>query len=348
MRGVPCRIERSREYSERAARHAGRARSGPTARLAAGTVGSPAGASSCGISSRTTGGPSPSARSSRARRGRSGRRRPPRRIGMLDGYLTVDLGSWHFHLCIGEHRGTAANPTPPALARHRRTRRAELYRRVNADGAPDSWGLRLLNGHDEQQLTVLLPNPFLGDHHEYLPAPDWSRLALWDHLRDIISACRRTRSTGRARASFTLDHAGLDHLQGMIAALVSALHLLALALGLPSVYFRGRALRGRLDADGFKRLFIADSVWGIAAALWLVTGLLRAVRRAREGHGVLFRLDAVLDQDGPLRPHPDPRDLADDDLPSLAHRAAAGGGARHRHPRAASTSSTTWRWPWWC
>ena len=108
---------------------------------------------------------------------------PPRRIGMLDGYLTVDLGSWHFHLCIGEHRGTAANPTPPALARHRRTKRAELYRRINADGAPDSWGLRLLNGHDEQQLTVLLPNPFLGDHHEYLPAPDWSRLALWDHLR---------------------------------------------------------------------------------------------------------------------------------------------------------------------
>ena len=67
-------------------------------------------------------------------------------------------------------------PPPPHQAR-------ELYRRVNADGAPDSWGLRLLNGHDEQQLTVLLPNPFLSDHHEYLLAPDWSRLALWDHLR---------------------------------------------------------------------------------------------------------------------------------------------------------------------
>ena len=108
---------------------------------------------------------------------------PPRRVSLLDGYLTVDLGPWHFHLCIGEHRGSASSPTPPALASHRRTKRAELYRRINADGAPDSWGLRLLNGHDEQQLTVLLPNPFLGDHHEYLPAPDWTRLALWDHLR---------------------------------------------------------------------------------------------------------------------------------------------------------------------
>ena len=125
---------------------------------------------------------------------------PPRRVSLLDGYLTVDLGQWHFHLCIGEHRGSASNPTPPALARHRRTKRAELYRRVNADGAPDSWGLRLLNGHDEQQLTVLLPNPFLGDHHEYLAAPDWSRLALWDHLRNDVprAPAGRVRPDGHA------------------------------------------------------------------------------------------------------------------------------------------------------
>ena len=69
----------------------------------------------------------------------------------------------------------------------------------------------------------------------------------------------------------------------MIAALVSALHLLALALGLPSVYFRGRALRGRLDADGLRQLFLADNVWGLAAALWLVTGLLRAFGGLEKG-----------------------------------------------------------------
>src|SRR5262249_58988071 len=60
------------------------------------------------------------------------------------------------------------------------------------------------------------------------------------------------------------------------AAIVSALHLLALAIGLPSVYLRGRALRGQLDADGIRRVLAADSVWGIAALLWVVTGLLRA------------------------------------------------------------------------
>ena len=69
----------------------------------------------------------------------------------------------------------------------------------------------------------------------------------------------------------------------MIAATVSALHVLALALGLSSVYFRGRALRGRLDADGLKRLFAADSVWGLAAALWLLTGLLRAFAGLEKG-----------------------------------------------------------------
>ena len=69
----------------------------------------------------------------------------------------------------------------------------------------------------------------------------------------------------------------------MIAALVSALHVLALALGLPSVYFRGRALRGRLDADGLRQLFLADNFWGLAAALWLVTGLLRAFGGLEKG-----------------------------------------------------------------
>jgi putative membrane protein len=69
----------------------------------------------------------------------------------------------------------------------------------------------------------------------------------------------------------------------MSAAIVSALHLLALAIGLPAVYLRGRALKGRLDADGFRRLFAADTVWGIAAGLWLVTGLLRAFGALEKG-----------------------------------------------------------------
>lgn len=107
----------------------------------------------------------------------------PQRVGMLDGYLTVNFGDWHFHLCIGEHKGTAEKPVEAELARHRRTARAEFYRVLDDAGHSMSWGFRLFNGNDEQQLTVFLPNPFLSDDDEYLPAPDWSRLALWDRLR---------------------------------------------------------------------------------------------------------------------------------------------------------------------
>jgi hypothetical protein len=107
----------------------------------------------------------------------------PTHVGMLDGYLTVAFGASHFHLCIGAHNGPHSNPTPEALARYRRTARAELYRRLDRSGSPTSWGLRLFNGEGEQQLTILLPNPFLAEGDKVLPEPDWARLALWDQLR---------------------------------------------------------------------------------------------------------------------------------------------------------------------
>src|SRR4029434_8922201 len=69
----------------------------------------------------------------------------------------------------------------------------------------------------------------------------------------------------------------------MLSAIMSGLHLLALAIGLPSVYLRGRALKGRLDREGFQRLFAADSAWGAAAGLWVVTGLLRAFGGLEKG-----------------------------------------------------------------
>ena len=69
----------------------------------------------------------------------------------------------------------------------------------------------------------------------------------------------------------------------MASAIVSALHVLALALGLPAVYLRGRALKGRLDREAMRKLFAADTVWGIAAALWVVTGLLRAFAGLEKG-----------------------------------------------------------------
>ncbi len=79
----------------------------------------------------------------------------------------------------------------------------------------------------------------------------------------------------------------------MLSVVVSSLHLLALAIGLPAVFLRGRALKGPLDADGLRRLLAADNVWGVAAVLWIVTGLLRAFAGLEKGadfylHSPLF------------------------------------------------------------
>ncbi len=69
----------------------------------------------------------------------------------------------------------------------------------------------------------------------------------------------------------------------MISAVVASLHLLALAIGLPAVFLRGRALKGPLDMDGVRRLLAADNAWGVAAVLWIVTGLLRAFGGLEKG-----------------------------------------------------------------
>jgi putative membrane protein len=61
-----------------------------------------------------------------------------------------------------------------------------------------------------------------------------------------------------------------------VAALLSAFHLLALAIGLPAVVLRALALREAADPAALRRAFAADSAWGIAALLWLATGPARA------------------------------------------------------------------------
>jgi putative membrane protein len=65
-----------------------------------------------------------------------------------------------------------------------------------------------------------------------------------------------------------------------VRASVAALHYLALGVGLGAVFVRGLRLRDlrRTPADSapLRELFVADALWGGAAALWIATGLLRA------------------------------------------------------------------------
>lgn len=65
--------------------------------------------------------------------------------------------------------------------------------------------------------------------------------------------------------------------------IVAALHLLALGIGLGAVWARGRAFQGLLDTAGLRRTFVADTWWGIAAAIWITTGLARAFGGLEKG-----------------------------------------------------------------
>ena len=68
----------------------------------------------------------------------------------------------------------------------------------------------------------------------------------------------------------------------VVSALLSAIHILTLALGLGAVFIRGRALAGPLDESGWRRLLAADNAWGVAAGLWIVSGLGRVFFGGKE------------------------------------------------------------------
>src|SRR5438309_101880 len=103
----------------------------------------------------------------------------PPKVTELDGYLTVDTGAWHFHLCVNDHRGSRS----AELARIRRVSRAAFFKTEGGSCAPATWGLRLWNGRGEQMITILFPNPHFDAKWQRLREPRWEKTALWQELR---------------------------------------------------------------------------------------------------------------------------------------------------------------------
>ena len=92
---------------------------------------------------------------------------------------------------------------------------------------------------------------------------------------------------------------GSQRLMIVASAIASSLHLLALAIGLPSIWLRARALRTPIEPARLGSVFAADTAWGIAALLWLATGPLRTFPRLEKGaqfylHSRMFGLKMAL------------------------------------------------------
>jgi putative membrane protein len=61
----------------------------------------------------------------------------------------------------------------------------------------------------------------------------------------------------------------------MLRWLLASFHLLALGIGLGAIWVRARGLQGLPEPSCLRRVLRADVCWGLAALLWLGTGLPR-------------------------------------------------------------------------
>ena len=72
----------------------------------------------------------------------------------------------------------------------------------------------------------------------------------------------------------------------MLRIALAVLHLLALGIGLGAIHGRARALRAlAASPDALRRAFAADAWWGIAALVWIATGLWRALAGTEKAPG---------------------------------------------------------------
>ena len=78
----------------------------------------------------------------------------------------------------------------------------------------------------------------------------------------------------------------------MVRWFVAALHLLALGIGLGAIAVRARALRSPLEVSRLPSIFLADTLWGVAAILWISTGVWRAFGGPENGSAYYWSSNA--------------------------------------------------------
>jgi putative membrane protein len=80
------------------------------------------------------------------------------------------------------------------------------------------------------------------------------------------------------------DGPGIWAQNALMSVTFAALHYLALGFGFAGLFLRHFALKDALQPGGsLKRVFLGDALWGVAALLWITTGLMRAFAGLEKG-----------------------------------------------------------------
>lgn len=68
-----------------------------------------------------------------------------------------------------------------------------------------------------------------------------------------------------------------------LSFIIAYLHILTFGIGFYGIWARANALKQLKDNSGLAEVFKADNFWGVAAVLWIVTGLWRAFGGLEKG-----------------------------------------------------------------
>jgi len=68
-----------------------------------------------------------------------------------------------------------------------------------------------------------------------------------------------------------------------LSYLIATLHILTFGIGFYAIWTRANALKKLNNVSGLNEVFKADNFWGLAALLWITTGLWRAFGGLEKG-----------------------------------------------------------------
>jgi putative membrane protein len=76
--------------------------------------------------------------------------------------------------------------------------------------------------------------------------------------------------------------------------LIAYIHILIFGIGFYAIWTRANALKKLKDNSGLPEVFKADNFWGLAALLWIITGLWRAFGGLEKGSNYYLHSTAFL------------------------------------------------------